>query len=275
VVRDSYHEEDLMSTAADQIIDALRAQHDALAAFTADLDERDVNRPSGAVDWTVAQVLSHLGSGAEIALAALEASLTGVDPRGPEFAPSVWDRWNAKSSAQMAADFAPANLALVARYESIDDATRAAMRIDLGFLPEPVDLATAAGLRLNEFTLHSWDVLVAFDASATLPVAGPSVLIDRVALLFGWLGHADALNGKRGVLAVHTREPERDFGVELSDAVRLVDEPADPDAVLILPAEAWLRLIAGRLGPDHTPASVRIEGDLISLDELRTVFPGY
>lgn len=264
-----------MSTAADQIIDALRAQHNAMAALIKDMDEREVNRPSAATDWTVAQVLSHLGSGAEIALAALEASLTGVDAVGPEFAPNVWDRWNTKSSAQMAADFVPANHALVARYESIDDATRATLRIDLGFLPEPVDLATAAGLRLNEFTLHSWDVLVAFDPSATLPATGPSVLIDRFALLFGWLGHADALNGKRGVLAVHTREPERGFGVELSDAVRLVDEPADPDAVLTLPAEAWLRLIAGRLGPDHTPASVSIAGDLISIDELRTVFPGF
>lgn len=264
-----------MSTAADQIIDALRTQHDAMAAHVAGLDERGVNRRSGAQEWTVAQVLSHLGSGAEITLATLETSLTGVDARDPEFNAGVWDRWNAKSPAAMAADFIAADEALVARYESIDEPTRATVRIDLGFLPEPVDLATAAGLRLNEFTLHSWDVLVASDPSAVLPASGPSVLIDRFAVLFGWLGRAEALNGKRGVLAVHTSAPERRFGVTLSDSVSLVDEPTDPDAVLTAPAEAWLRLIAGRLRSEHTPASVSMTGDLISLDELRQVFPGY
>ena len=39
------------------------------------------------------------------------------------------------------------------------------MRIDLGFLPEPVDVATAARFRLSEFALHQWDVEVALNAS--------------------------------------------------------------------------------------------------------------
>ena len=32
--------------------------------------------------------------------------------------------------------------------------------------------------------------------------------------------------------------------------------------------------VAGRLKPAHTPAGVTVSGD-ISLDDLRTVFPGY
>ena len=48
---------------------------------------------------------------------------------------------------------------------------------------------------------------------------------------------------------------------------------ANADAELHLPAEALLRLLAGRLDPDHTPASVSTKG--IELDELRAVFPGY
>jgi uncharacterized protein (TIGR03083 family) len=264
-----------MSSQADQVIDALRAEHDALAALVAPLDEAAVNGPSGASEWTIAQVLSHLGSGAEITLGGLDAALTGVDERGPDFNQGVWDRWNAKSPLDMATDFTSADEALVTRYESIDPGTRESIRIDLGFLPQPLDLAGAAGMRLNEFTLHAWDVAVAFDPAVPLPGPGAGLLIDRFAMLFGWLGHADELNGKHGVLAVYTSEPDRSFGVELSDKVSLVDEPGSPDGVLTLPAEAWLRLISGRLGPEHTPASVTITGDLVGLDDLRRVFPGY
>jgi uncharacterized protein (TIGR03083 family) len=264
-----------MSTRADQIIDALRIEHDALATLVASLDESALNGPSGASEWTVAQVLSHLGSGAEITLGALDATLTGTDERGPDFNQGVWDRWNAKSPTDQAADFITADEALVARYQSVDADTRDSIRIDLGFLPQPVDLATATGLRLNEYTLHSWDVLVAFDPSAPLPSAGPKLLMDQFAMLFGWLGHPDELDGKRGLLAVHTSEPDRSFGLDLGDAVSLVEAPDAPGGELRLPAEAWLRLIAGRLGPEHTPASVTVTGNLLGLADLRRVFPGY
>ena len=45
------------------------------------------------------------------------------------------------------------------------------------------------------------------------------------------------------------------------------DGPAD----LTLPAEAFVRLVYGRLDPDHTPA---FEGDPADLDTLRRTFPG-
>ena len=41
-----------------------------------------------------------------------------------------------------------------------------------------------------------------------------------------------------------------------------------------MPAEAFIRLIAGRLAPEHTPHGVTVDG-AISLDDLRKVFPGY
>ncbi len=40
---------------------------------------------------------------------------------------------------------------------------------------------------------------------------------------------------------------------------------------LVLPAEAWSRLLYGRLDPDHTP---EFTGDAALLDTLRAVFPG-
>ncbi|MBV9412046.1 MAG: hypothetical protein JO148_10655, partial [Acidimicrobiia bacterium] len=44
------------------------------------------------------------------------------------------------------------------------------------------------------------------------------------------------------------------------------------DPVLRMPAEAFIRLVYGRLDSDHTPSSV--EGDAETLEQLRQVFPG-
>ena len=40
---------------------------------------------------------------------------------------------------------------------------------------------------------------------------------------------------------------------------------------MVLPAEALVRLVYGRLDPDHTPS---FDGDEADLDELRRAFPG-
>jgi hypothetical protein len=49
--------------------------------------------------------------------------------------------------------------------------------------------------------------------------------------------------------------------------------PDDPD--LTLPAEALLRLVYGRLDPDHAPPDVGATGDQAALVErLRVIFPG-
>jgi hypothetical protein len=56
--------------------------------------------------------------------------------------------------------------------------------------------------------------------------------------------------------------------------VTLTDVPAQPDGELRAPAEAWLRLVSGRLGPRYASGGVTITGPL-DLDDLRRVFPGY
>jgi hypothetical protein len=52
------------------------------------------------------------------------------------------------------------------------------------------------------------------------------------------------------------------------------DLPEQPDGRLTLPTEAWLRLVAGRLTPPHTPGGINATG-AADLDLLRRVFPGY
>ncbi|MGQ0776651.1 MAG: maleylpyruvate isomerase family mycothiol-dependent enzyme [Pseudonocardiales bacterium] len=259
----------------DQAITALRTGHDELATLVASMSPDDLTRPSAATEWDISQVLSHLGSGAEIGLAMLDAALESTSNPDSEFMQSVWARWDAMTPSERAEGFLRANEALVKRYESLDDTTRAQLRIDLGFLPEPVDVATAAALRLSEFTYHSWDIRGMSDPAAVLAPAAVPLLLDPLAMLIGFLGHPDVLEGRQLTLAVQTAEPDRSFGLDLRDAVAVVDTPAQPADVLDTPAEAWLRLIAGRLAPQRTPPTIQLTSDTITLDDLRRVFPGF
>jgi uncharacterized protein (TIGR03083 family) len=261
-----------MTTPADRTIHALRTGHDDLARRVEGLSPEGLRAPSAAAEWNVAQVLSHLGSGAEIALAALEGARGGAVP-GPDFNPQVWDRWNAMTPDEQAAGFLRADEALVAAYESLDEATRRDLRIDLGFLPEPVEVATAAGFRLNEFALHHWDVEVTFDPKAVVSADAAPLLTDRIAFLLRWVAHPEHLGRPASVL-VRLTEPASSFGLQLADTATLGDVPENPGAVLVAPTEAWIRLATGRLRPEHTPADVTVSGEL-TLDDLRRVFPGF
>ncbi|ULR51523.1 maleylpyruvate isomerase N-terminal domain-containing protein [Streptomyces deccanensis] len=264
-----------MGTRADAPIAALRSGHDELASFVAGLTEADLNRRSGSHEWTVAQVLSHLGSGAEIGLAMLEAALTVSPAPGGGFNERVWDRWNAMTARQQADSFRKADEALVQRYEGLDEATRSGLTIDLGFLPAPLDVVGVTGLRLGEFTYHAWDVHVAFDPGANLAPQAVEHLFEPLDMLIGFLGRTEALDGRKLSLAVRTTAPERLLGLELGDSVSFSETPQHPDGELELPAEALLRLTVGRLDPEHTPAQVRLTSDRVTLDDLRRVFPGF
>ena len=56
-------------------ISAARASHERLATIAAPLTEDQLTSQSYDTEWTVAQVLSHIGSGAEIFGLILDASL--------------------------------------------------------------------------------------------------------------------------------------------------------------------------------------------------------
>lgn len=177
------------------------------------------------------------------------------------------------SRRERADGFLQANEAVTALYESLDAATRENLRINMGFLPSPVDVATATRLRLSEFTLHSWDVR--FDEHATLPAEATAALLYGQPDMLAWIGKADALGRRQAVIKVTTTEPGSVFALRLEAPISVdFDVPEQPDGTLTLPAEAWLRLVAGRLAPRYTPGNV-IAAGATDLDLLRRVFPGY
>jgi uncharacterized protein (TIGR03083 family) len=261
-----------MSDAA-AVIATLHTGHDTLAGLVTGLSDEELAGPTGATEWDVSQVLSHLGSGAEINRAAVQAALDGEPNPGMDFARSVWARWDSASRRERLDGFLREDVALLALYDSVAD--RDELRIDMGFLPAPVDVATAARFRLTEFALHSWDVRVGFDPAATLTPAEAARISPLVGQMAQMLGKPEAADGP-AVIRVTTTEPEEALALHLGEKISVSADGAgeQADGALSLPAEAWIRLTTGRLGPACTPASVTATG-AADLDVLRRVFPGF
>lgn len=261
-------------TLADRTIARLRAEHDTLLGAIDGLPAERLEGPSGASDWTVAAVLSHLGSGAEIAAAGYRSAFLGEgDQPGDAFNRGVWDLWDAKSPAAQAADFPAADEATVAILEGLDAGQRESLRFQLGFMPAPLSVAGAAALRLNEVALHSWDVRVALDPKAELAEETAAVLLEHFC---GELGVLPKFIGKpqEATGPVALAVGDTGAGVLLSDTVEVVETVAEPTARFEGPVEAFIRLLAGRLGPAYVPAGLSVTGN-IDLATLRRVFPGF
>jgi hypothetical protein len=143
--------------------------------------------------------------------------------------------------------------------------------VDLGFLPAPVPLATPLAMRLNEQTLHGWDARVGFDPTATLSDVAADLVVRHytgsMAFMLGFTGKADKLEED-------VRLAVGDHTLVVDDSVALVDGVDAPTATFTGPREAVVRLLAGRLKPENTPAGIEVTGN-VTLEDLRRVFPGY
>jgi uncharacterized protein (TIGR03083 family) len=249
-------------------IGALRRSHDQLQALVEPLDAAQLRSRAYPSQWSIAQVLSHLGSGSQVFDRFIDSGLTGAPPPGIDVMQPIWDEWNAKTPDAQAADGLDSDDALVKRLESLtpDELER----FHLSMFGMELDVAGLCRLRLSEHTLHTWDVAVALDPAATLNPDATALLIDGVAMM-----------GNRGVnpggeplrLQINTTSPARSFALEAGEAVSFSEGPMSaPDAEVVIPSEALIRLLAGRLDPDHTPPIV-VHG--IELDRLRQMYPGY
>jgi uncharacterized protein (TIGR03083 family) len=246
-------------------IAALRSSHERFAAATAPLDADQVGGPSYASEWTIAQVASHLGSGAEIFGLILDAGLAGgAAPGGEQFSP-IWDTWNARSPVSQVTESVAANDAFVSRLEQLSEAEQASFTIAM--FGNELDLGGLLGMRLGEHALHTWDVVVALDPDATVAADAVDLLIDRVA----WTASRAGKPVEAGHFEISTSAPDRLFTLEVGPDVTLVGG-AGSGADVALPSEAFLRLVYGRLDPDHTPDGV---AETDTLAKLRRVFPGF
>ena len=281
---------------------ALRASHERLDTVVRRLDAESLVQRSYCDEWSIAQVLSHLGSGAEIMMLMIEVALGGP-PTPSEALEDIWAQWNAKEAQQQAADYQVADERLLNRLESLAPEEIETFQAELG--PWKLSAAEAAGMRLSEHALHSWDIQVALDPGATLPQDASELLLLRLPWMAGIAGKPDRWRRDRVRIGVRLTDPDGQLLLEIGGKLQLTvagavedasaaggsagagrdgsgAEPAESplgdgdgiDAEMEMPPEALIRLVYGRLDAEHTPASVSTTGS-VELDELRKVFPGF
>jgi len=251
-------------------ISAVRASHDRLAGIVGSLDSDDLRKQSYAKEWSIADVLSHLGSGAEIFELAVNAGLGG-EPPAQDDNQRIWDAWNAKSPEQQAADSIAANESLVSRVESLTPDQLDAFRVTM-FGGMVMDIAGLLRLRLGEHAVHTWDVAVAVDPAARVSQDAVDLLAGGLSQLMQWVGKKAA---EPAVIAVTTTHPDGSYtldtgGVTLTPGAQ--ETPAS--ASLELTSEALLRLVYGRVDAPAV-ASGELRMTNVTLPELQAVFPGF
>lgn len=259
-----------MPTDPRALIGVLRNSHERLTGLVRPLSPEQLRAQSYDTDWTIAQVLSHLGSGAEIATLSLAAALGGDGQLDQGAFPAIWDAWNNRTPEMQAADSLTWDSEYVSRLEQLTGEELDSIRLD--FVGRRLDAAGLVRLRLSEHAIHVWDVAVSVDPGASVDDAILPAM-EQITQLFQFVAKPE---GDAFRVRLRTTAPEGDYLLDVGESVTLSDwaEAGAPavDGEIQLPAEALLRLFYGRLDPEHTP-SYRAEG--IELDRLRAVFPGF
>ncbi|HET9731753.1 MAG TPA: maleylpyruvate isomerase family mycothiol-dependent enzyme [Acidimicrobiales bacterium] len=253
-------------------ITAVRHSHDRLS----DLVSRhsgsgDLRAPSACSEWSVAEVLSHLGSQAQIFKLFLEAGLAGADAPGAESFQPIWDTWNAKSPEAQATDSVAANESLVSLIEGLPAADLDRFRLDM--FGRRLDATGVLRMRLSEHAVHTWDVEVTFDDGAVVATEAVDLLLDGLGETAGRAGRPSP--APLDVL-VATTDPQRTFRVHAGEKVSLDAAAAEDDGGprVDLPAEAFLRLVYGRLDGSH-PARGPVRTRDVDISQLSAVFEGF
>jgi uncharacterized protein (TIGR03083 family) len=248
---------------------ALHASSRQLAGLVADLTDEELAAASYARGWSIAQVLSHLGSAAEIGAVLVRRGVVGEEagPQDRDTKP-VWQRWEAMSAPQQRDSWHEADARHLALLDFADSAT-----VRVPYFAGLLSIPVYAGYRLSEQSVHGWDIEVALDPSATIPAAEVGLLwqrLDRVATRFR---DAEALARlKPGQVALELTNPRRTWCLDLGGELHIIPcEPGDPTATVWGSAEAVLRLVYGR---NRTEDGVTAAG-AVNVDDLRALFPGY
>ena len=232
-------------------ISALRHSHDRLRARVeplglAELEQalirqRVVDRP-GAL---------HLGSQAEIFGLFLDAGLTGQDPPGREEFVPIWDVLERQGPAGPGTDALRPTAATLEQFESLDAGQRAQLRLRaFGMEMDLAGVCPDAARRARHPHLGR--------RGGARPGRHRRARCGRPAHRHAWPARSpDRQAGRQAAPGwAATSTPERQFVLETGDAISLTESAGEEGLPeLRLPAEALVRLVYGRLDPDHTPVA--------------------
>jgi uncharacterized protein (TIGR03083 family) len=221
--------------------------------------------------WSVAHILRHLGSGAEIGLLNLSAALRGQEPPLRQRYGEIIELWREKAEAGLAQDAVSVNDTYVDMLAALDDGALDALRVRLR--GRDLNVSAFAGRRLFEHALHTWDIAVMRDPLALVSPMAAALLVDRVLENLDMLASGPKPTTAPLSIAVSMSDLGRAFVVKVAPDAVLVESGTETDASLEMSADSFVRLLSGRLDAAHTPQAL-IASSPSCLGLLRTVFAG-
>jgi uncharacterized protein (TIGR03083 family) len=249
---------------------ALNTSSERLVKTVHDLTDDALAQPSFADGWSIAQVLSHLGSAAEICTMLVRQGIDGdaIAPSADDTRP-VWQRWDALSGPAQREAWYEADRRHRELLASLD--ARQLESVQVPYFAGLLSVPAYVGYRLSEQSVHAWDVEVALDSTVTIPAAEVELLWDRLDLIVTRFRDGDVLQ-RLAPKQLAVELPGRTLTLDLNTGLNLRDNaPTDPAATVAGPAEALVRLVYGRHRPED---GVTVTGDL-TLHDMRRLFPGF
>jgi uncharacterized protein (TIGR03083 family) len=166
------------TTAMSEMSTCISSEASHLRDFLASLDTEAWSRPSACAGWTVGDVVAHLTQGASTWSATITRAIAGDANQPPGEQTLRPGERGSEVTAQRAIAFRQG----MGEAELLHAFTDAYQRLHQGLLglqPEDWDrpcyhrrgilpVRDYVGLRLQELTIHGWDMRSAFDAAATL-----------------------------------------------------------------------------------------------------------
>ena len=265
-------------------IDLIQSIAHRMHTFLAGLIEEDWARPSACDAWQVRDVLGHLVGGAERQMESLRRGLSG-DAGPPEgFVPLDAEGISANNARQYVAlreSLGDRLLSVFAqRYEELSETLKSLGPQDWGkpcwhMRRESMIVEDYVDLRIQELTIHDWDIRSAFDPNCRLDAESVGRLLEIAPM---WLGMTFRPGPALQETAVFRFElegyPNRNHDVSVTgDQFHVGPVSTGPaDATLRCDGDAYLLYIYGRI--DSSSPRLTLEAEPALMQRFEAWFKG-
>jgi uncharacterized protein (TIGR03083 family) len=257
----------------------IRAQLGAIGEELRALDAAGWDAPSWCEGWAIKDVSAHMAESNDRFYRIVSAALEGAPV--PDFTAAERAERQAAVKGQGSAEIVRQLQARGnATFDLLEGASVEALARTVTVPAGRLTLLEVAPQRLNECTLHSWDIRYARDRDTTLDEAAVPFLLDRVIAAAPRFGGRGAAGASGATYHIQLGGPSADaVTLAVADGVVTATRGASDraDVTLRMPAEAFIRLVWGRL--DLVGAidagTVEVEGSRDQAHDLGRLFrPG-
>jgi hypothetical protein len=264
-----------------EVLNALKREYQTLVNDVESHPASYVEQDSFCSEWKNYQVISHLGSGAEIFQRTLESALDGKEALTPEGRQAIWGYFDGLAPSEVYPQFKDRVGKLIAYLEALPESKHnEIVPTFAGNLPLPRALLT----RLNEMALHVWDILVKQNPQAKLNDDSAALLLPMVVDRLPNRAKREGLDELHGrPIGFDISGPAgRQFRLKPGGEQASVEDglPTNPLFTVKMSSEAFQRMVSGREPIDKavTAGTAQVSGDTGSMaayPALNKIFPGY